>query len=197
MINCRVCRRRGRRATSTVAETRSSRRGWFRWDAVGIAPGQYHQSRGAGGRHDANRAPYFVGPDSAYYLANNRNKSSIVINLKTAEGCRLLERLAGEVDIVIENYRPGVLKRLGLAVPELLIRHPALIWASISGFGQDGPWCDRPAYDLIVQALSGAMSLTGEPDGQPVRLGIPVGDLVAGLYAVIGLLAAWADRLSQ
>ncbi|HEV7975665.1 CoA transferase [Amycolatopsis sp.] len=139
--------------------------------------------------------PYFVGPDSAYYLANNRNKSSIVINLKTAEGCRLLERLAGEVDIVIENYRPGVLKRLGLAVPELLVRHPALIWASISGFGQDGPWCDRPAYDLIVQALSGAMSLTGEPDGRPVRLGIPVGDLVAGLYAVIGLLAAWADRL--
>jgi crotonobetainyl-CoA:carnitine CoA-transferase CaiB-like acyl-CoA transferase len=139
--------------------------------------------------------PYFVGPDSAYYLANNRNKSSIVINLKIEGGRRLLERLAGEVDMVIENYRPGVLERLHLAIPELLEKYPALIWASISGFGQDGPWRDRPAYDMIVQALSGAMSLTGEPGGRPVRLGIPVGDLVAGLYAVIGLLAAWADRL--
>jgi CoA:oxalate CoA-transferase len=139
--------------------------------------------------------PHFVGPDSAYYLANNRNKRGVVINLKTREGVLLLERLVGEVDIVIENYRPGVLRRMGLAVPELMARHPALIWASISGFGQEGPERDRPAYDLIVQALSGAMSLTGEPGGRPVRLGVPVGDLVAGLHAVIGLLAAWADRL--
>jgi CoA:oxalate CoA-transferase len=138
--------------------------------------------------------PYFVGPDSAYFLANNRNKRSVVIDLKTAGGIEVARRLIAEVDVVVDNFRPGVLERLGLAPAAQLARHPALIWASISGFGQDGPDRERPAYDMIVQALSGVMSLTGEPGGSPVRLGIPAGDIVAGLYAVVGVLAAWAER---
>lgn len=138
--------------------------------------------------------PHFVGPDSAYYLSVNRNKRSLAIDMKTQEGRALVRDLALASDVVIENFRPGVIERLGLSYADLSARKPELIWCSISGFGQDGPYRDRPAYDMIVQAMSGGMSLTGETDGHSVRSGIPLGDLAAGMYGVIGVLAALSDR---
>jgi len=138
--------------------------------------------------------PHFVGEDSAYFLANNRNKRSAVVNMKTAEGIELVRRMIREADVVVENYRPGVAARLGLDIDQLCKENPGLVWASISGFGQESPWKDRPAYDMIVQALSGVMSLTGEKGRPSVRLGIPAGDTVAGLYAAVAINAALADR---
>ncbi|HEX3713140.1 MAG TPA: CoA transferase [Trebonia sp.] len=135
-----------------------------------------------------------IGGMSAYYLANNRNKRSIAINLKSPRGVAVLERLIAGSDVVVENFRPGVVKRLGIDPEAALARQPALVWASISGFGQDGPLSGRPAYDMVVQALSGVMSLNGHPGSPAARLGIPAGDVVAGLYAVIGILAAVAAR---
>lgn len=135
-----------------------------------------------------------VGGESAYFLANNRNKRSIAMNLKTPEGLSLLRQLIATADVVVENYRPGVCERLGFAPAEMLQQHPKLIWASISGFGQEGPQRNRPAYDMVVQALSGVMSLTGHPGQPAARLGIPAGDVVAGLYAVIGILASINER---
>ncbi|WP_099867982.1 CaiB/BaiF CoA transferase family protein [Pararhizobium haloflavum] len=148
---------------------------------------------------DSSRAipSHEVGGDSGYYLANNRNKKSVGINLKTERGRSLARELALKCDVVIENFRPGVAARLGLDSTALRECKPELIWASISGFGQTGPWKDRPAYDMIVQALSGAMSLTGEPGGNAVRLGVPMGDIAAGLFSVIGILSALHARKSS
>jgi CoA:oxalate CoA-transferase len=145
---------------------------------------------------DSSRA--IVGPtlggDSAYFLANNRNKRSIAINLKSVRGAGVLKSLIAGADVVVENFRPGVIKRLGIDPEAVVSGQPALVWASISGFGQDGPLRDRPAYDMVVQALSGVMSLNGHPGAPAARLGIPAGDVVAGLYAVIGILAALQAR---
>lgn len=148
---------------------------------------------------DSSRAipPHFVGEDSAYYLGANRNKKSLAIDMKQAEGLALVKRLIAEADVVVENFRPGVAARIGLDIEALRATTPSLIWASISGFGQTGPWRDKPAYDMIVQALSGVMSLTGEPGRPAVRLGIPAGDMVAGMYAGIAINAALADRERQ
>lgn len=132
--------------------------------------------------------------NSAYYLANNRNKRSIAIDLKSPRGLTVLKRLVAGADVVVENFRPGVIARLGIDPEAALAAQPDLVWASISGFGQDGPLRDRPAYDMVAQALSGVMSLNGHPDSPAARLGIPAGDVVAGLYAVIGILAAVAAR---
>lgn len=134
--------------------------------------------------------PHFIREDSAYFHTINRNKQSIVIDMKAAGGAALVRELITTADVVVENFRPGVLTRLGIDRDEELDRNPSLIWASISGFGQTGPDKDLPAYDMIVQALSGSMSLTGERGGHPVRTGLPVGDLAAGLHAAIGILAA-------
>jgi CoA:oxalate CoA-transferase len=138
--------------------------------------------------------PHFVGGDSVYYLSINRTKRSLAVDLKTPAGVDLVRRLALKSDFVLENFRPGVLDRLGLRASELRATHPSLIWCSISGFGQSGPYRDKPAYDMIVQALSGGMSLTGERDRAAVRAGIPIGDLAAGMYACIAMLAALARR---
>jgi CoA:oxalate CoA-transferase len=138
--------------------------------------------------------PHFVDRDSVYYLCVNRNKRSIAIDMKTPEGCDLVKKLALSCDIVMENFRPGVLERLGLSGAALRAQKPALIWCSISGFGQDGPYRNKPAYDMIVQALSGGMSLTGDAGGPLVRAGIPIGDLAAGLYAGVATLAALNRR---
>ncbi len=137
--------------------------------------------------------PYFVDGSSAYYMGINRNKESVAIDLKSPAGQEILRTLISKSDAVVENFRPGVCERIGLPIAELLLRDRRLTWVSISGFGQDGPWHDRVAYDMVVQALSGVMSLTGERNGNPVRLGVPAGDLVAGLYAAIGLLSAMLD----
>jgi crotonobetainyl-CoA:carnitine CoA-transferase CaiB-like acyl-CoA transferase len=138
--------------------------------------------------------PHFVGPDSAYYLAINRNKRSIVVDMKTPAGLDIVRRLALQCDIVVENFRPGVCERLGLSAVRLRAEKPALIWCSISGFGQDGPYRNKPAYDIIVQAFSGGMSLTGEREGLSVRAGIPLADLSAGMYAATAVLAALHRR---
>jgi crotonobetainyl-CoA:carnitine CoA-transferase CaiB-like acyl-CoA transferase len=147
-----------------------------------------------GGELSRTITPHFAGDDSVYYLSTNRSKRSVVADLKTAEGLGLVRNLAAKADIVVENFRPGVLKRLGLDYEVVSAERPAVIWCSLSGFGQDGPWRDWPAYDMVVQALSGGMSLTGEPNGLPVRAGIPLADLSAGMYAVIGILAALHER---
>jgi crotonobetainyl-CoA:carnitine CoA-transferase CaiB-like acyl-CoA transferase len=138
--------------------------------------------------------PHFVGGDSAYYLAVNRNKRSIGIDLRAREGVALARDLIRAADIVVENFRPGVMARLGLDRKALMAERPELVWCSLSGYGQDGPYCNEPAYDMIVQARSGGMSLTGMPDGPAVRSGLPVGDLVAGLYSAIAVLAALERR---
>ncbi|WP_069267266.1 CaiB/BaiF CoA transferase family protein [Paraburkholderia nodosa] len=138
--------------------------------------------------------PHFVEGDSAYYLAVNRNKKSVVIDLKTERGAELVRELAAHSDVLVENNRPGVMERLGLGQAALRARSPRLVYCSISGFGQTGPDRDLPAYDMIVQAMSGGMSLTGEPGRAPVRAGIPIGDLAAGMYGVMGVLAALVER---
>lgn len=145
---------------------------------------------------DSARAipPHFVGEDSAYFLGINRNKRSIAIDLKSPAGLDLARRLIDQADVVVENFRPGVAAKIGLDPAAIHASNPRLIWAAISGFGQTGPWREKPAYDMIVQALSGVMSLTGEPNRPAVRLGIPAGDLVAGMYAAIAINAALTDR---
>jgi CoA:oxalate CoA-transferase len=135
-------------------------------------------------------APHFVKGESAYYLAVNRNKESLAVDLKTERGRAIMLELVRRADIVLENFRPGVAVRLGLDYEALKAANPKIVVCAISGFGQTGPYRDRPAYDIIVQAMSGGMSMTGELGGKPVRAGIPLGDLSAGMYAVIGALAA-------
>ncbi|MBO1901342.1 CoA transferase [Leucobacter weissii] len=145
---------------------------------------------------DSSRA--IAGPEidgvSAYYLSNNRNKRSVALDLKDPRGLAVMQQLIAGADVVVENFRPGVTERLGIAPSAVLEEHPGVVWASISGFGQEGALRDRPAYDMVVQALSGVMSLTGHPGAPAARLGIPAGDVVAGLYAVIGILAALRAR---
>jgi CoA:oxalate CoA-transferase len=143
--------------------------------------------------------PHFVGNDSLYYIAVNRSKKSIAVDLKTPAGREVLNALAASCDVIVENFRPGVVAKLGIDEARLRAERPGLVWCSISGFGQNGPYRDKPAYDMIVQALSGGMSLTGEPEGKAVRSGLPIGDIVAGMYAAIGILSALfrRERTSQ
>jgi crotonobetainyl-CoA:carnitine CoA-transferase CaiB-like acyl-CoA transferase len=132
--------------------------------------------------------------ESHYYLANNRGKKSIVIDLKTADGVALARDLAAKCDILIENYRPGVMDRLGLGYEALSKAHPGLIYCAISGFGMTGPLRDRPSFDIVTQALSGVLSVNGEPGALPTKLGIPLGDLVGGINGPIAILAALHER---
>jgi crotonobetainyl-CoA:carnitine CoA-transferase CaiB-like acyl-CoA transferase len=138
--------------------------------------------------------PHFIGADSAYFASVNRNKRSIVVDHRRPEGRAVIERLAATADVFIENLKPGALARYGIAPERLRAANPRLVTCSISGFGQDGPYRAKPAYDMVVQALSGGMSMTGEPGGPAVRAGVPLADLSAGLYAVIGILAALEER---
>ena len=145
---------------------------------------------------DPTRAlpPYFYKGESAYFLAINRNKRSVVLDLSTEAGRLVLHALVRRADVVLEAFRPGVTKKLGVDYNTLKDVNPRLVYCSISGFGQDGPYASRPAYDMIVQALSGAMSLTGEIGGRPVRSGTPIGDLNAGQSAATAILAALWER---
>ena len=138
--------------------------------------------------------PHYVAGMSTYFASIGRNKKSVVVDLKHPDGIAAVKALALKSDILFENRRPGVLARLGLDFDTLRKDNPGLIWCSVSGFGQDGPDRDRAAYDMIVQAMSGVMSLTGEKGGRPVRAGVPIGDAVAGMYGTIGILAALARR---
>lgn len=145
---------------------------------------------------DPTRAlpPYFYKGDSAYFLAINRSKRSLVLDLSTEAGRNIFYDLVRRADAVIEAFRPGVAKKLGAHYDAIKNINPRIVYCSISGFGQDGPYATRPAYDMIVQALSGAMSLTGEIGGRPVRSGTPIGDLNAGQSAATAILAALWER---
>ena len=131
---------------------------------------------------------------TAAFLAVNRNKRSVALDLKDDAHRAAFLRLADGADVVLENNRPGVAERLGVDYATLSARNPRLVYASISGFGQTGPYAQRAGYDLIAQGLSGVMSVTGEPDGDPIKCGIPIGDLSAGLFCAVGILSALAAR---
>ncbi|HCU99670.1 MAG TPA: carnitine dehydratase, partial [Dehalococcoidia bacterium] len=131
---------------------------------------------------------------SAYFFSINRGKRSVSIDLQRREGQALILDLVEKVDVVMENFTPGTMERLGIGYETLRKRNPGLIYASTSGFGQTGPYRDYPAVDIIVQGMGGVMSITGEPDGDPVRPGVSYGDIVAGLYTAIGILAALHDK---
>ncbi len=148
------------------------------------------------GRGDDTRAwgPPFVGSESAYFLSINRNKESVTINLKAEQGRELVMRLLERADILVENFRPGAMARLGLDYERLSARWPRLVYCSISGFGQAGPRRDEPGYDAVVQAEGGLMSITGPGDGAPYRLGVAVADIVTGMFAAQGITSALLAR---
>jgi crotonobetainyl-CoA:carnitine CoA-transferase CaiB-like acyl-CoA transferase len=134
------------------------------------------------------------GSDSAAFNAVNRGKQGVVLDLTQDKGREVFTRLARSADILVENYRPGVMTKLGLDYARLSVENPRLIYASISGHGQTGPWARKGGFDLIAQGLSGIMSVTGTPDGPPVKAGLPLTDLGAGLFALVGILAALHHR---
>jgi CoA:oxalate CoA-transferase len=136
----------------------------------------------------------FLGEESAYFISINRGKRSVALDLRTPEGKDAFLRLVEQVDVVLENFTPGVMAKLGLDYETLAARNPRLIMCSVSGFGQTGPDRDLPALDIIVQGMGGVMSITGEPGGRPVRPGLSLGDIAAGLYAAIAVLAALHER---
>ena len=139
--------------------------------------------------------PPFSGDDAAYFLSLNRNKRSVALDLKTPGGVAEVRRLAGEVDVLIENFRPGLMAELGLALEDLRRAHPPLITCSLTAFGDDvAGTATRPGYDIIVQALSGLMSVTGERDGEPTKAGVALLDVITGLQATIGIQAALLER---
>jgi crotonobetainyl-CoA:carnitine CoA-transferase CaiB-like acyl-CoA transferase len=143
---------------------------------------------------DMRRVPPFVHGESAPFMLFNRNKRSVVLDLKHADSRQACARLAASADVFLENFRPGVAARLGLDHATLGPANPRLIYCSISGFGQTGPYRERGGFDLITQAMSGLMSITGEEDGPPLRIPVPISDLCAGMFAAIGILSALAAR---
>lgn len=151
---------------------------------------------GATGGDDTRAfGPPFVGGESTYYLSVNRNKESVALDLKAPEGRALLRRLAERADVMLSNFRPGVLERLGLSHDELRGRNPGLISCEISGFGSGpGPLAGLAGYDVVVQGMGGFVSLTGEPDRPPLKAGVSIADLVSGLHALIGILLALHAR---
>lgn len=136
----------------------------------------------------------FVKDESAYFMSINRNKRSITLNLKKEEGKKIFRQLIEEVDVVVENFRPGTMEKLGIGYTDLKAYNSKLIYATISGFGQTGPYSKRAAYDGIVQAMGGIMSITGEKNGNPVRVGPSIGDIIAGIFCALGILAALRHR---
>jgi crotonobetainyl-CoA:carnitine CoA-transferase CaiB-like acyl-CoA transferase len=137
--------------------------------------------------------PYDARGEATYFQSVNRNKDSVVLDLSTEEGLRRARELAADADVVVENFRPGVMDRLGLGYDALSGQRPALVYCSITGFGA-GPGADLPGYDLLVQALGGLMSITGSPEGEPQKVGVALVDVLAGLFAAVGILAALRHR---
>jgi len=148
------------------------------------------------GKGDETRyfGPPFIAGESAYYLGLNRNKLSVLIDFSTPEGKQRLLNLVSIATVLVENFRPGTLERQGLGYEALRAINPGLIYCSISGYGQTGPYASRPGYDFVAQGESGLMSVTGEIDGEPQRVGSPVGDVSAGMYASMSILAALRVR---
>ncbi len=148
------------------------------------------------GRGDDTRAwgPPFQGGESAYFLSINRNKRSVTVNLKSVEGRKIVLDLAARSDVFLENFSPGVADRLGVGYDAVRAANPSLVYCSISGFGQDGPYRDHPAYDIILQGMGGLQGITGEPDRPPVRIGVAVADLAGGMFAAYAIAAALVRR---
>lgn len=155
-------------------------------EVIKVEPPEGDETRGWG--------PPFAGGESAYYLCVNRNKRGMVVNLKTDEGREILRELAMQSDVLVENFRPGTLKKFGLDFETLHDLNPGLVYCSISSFGQTGSLRDKPGYDFMIQAMGGIMSVTGEPDGEPMKVGVAVADLFAGQNAVIAILSALQVR---
>ncbi|MCF6096458.1 CoA transferase [Thermovorax subterraneus] len=132
----------------------------------------------------------FIKNESAYFMSINRNKKSITLNLKKKEGIEILKKLVEKCDVLVENFRPGTMEKLGIGYDELKKINPRIIYAACSGFGHTGPYSQRPAYDVIVQGMGGIMSITGQPGGPPTRVGASIGDITAALFLAIGILAA-------
>jgi crotonobetainyl-CoA:carnitine CoA-transferase CaiB-like acyl-CoA transferase len=148
------------------------------------------------GKGDDTRAwgPPFVGTESAYFLSVNRNKESLALDLKHERARPILDALLSRADVVVENFRPGTMERLGLGYGDVAARHPRVVYCSISGFGQTGPRWAEAGYDAMMQAEGGLMSITGAAGGPPFRLGVAIGDIASGMFAVQGILAALLAR---
>jgi crotonobetainyl-CoA:carnitine CoA-transferase CaiB-like acyl-CoA transferase len=148
------------------------------------------------GRGDDTRAwgPPFIGDQSAYFLSINRNKESLTLDLKQSSARGVLDRLLDRADVLVENFRPGTMDRLGLGYAAVTATRPRLIYCAISGFGQSGPRRDQPGYDAVVQAEGGLMSITGDADGPPFRLGVAIADIVSGMFAAQGIAMALLAR---
>lgn len=146
------------------------------------------------GGDETRNFPPFVGEESHYFVSVNRNKRSIVLDLGTPEGVEVARDLCRDADILVENFRPGVMDRLGLGYAALAGINPRLIYCAISGFGLDGPLRDKASFDIVVQAMTGIMSVNGERGGPPVKLGIPLGDMIGGIFGSIASLAAIHER---
>ena len=136
----------------------------------------------------------FVNGESSTFLRLNRSKRSVALDLKSPEGKRAFLRLAAKADVVVENLRPGAMRALGLSYDDIRAVNPRVVYASASGFGQDGPLADRPGLDIMAQARGGLMSITGAPGGAPAKVGVPVCDLVCALYVALGIVAALRER---
>ena len=136
----------------------------------------------------------FIGKESAYFMSLNRNKRSMTLNFKRPEERELFKELITWADVVVENYRPGTMEKFGLGYEELERINPGLVYAACSGFGHTGPYRDKPAYDIIVQALGGIMSITGAENGEPTRVGASVGDVIAGMFTAYGVMMALFHR---
>src|SRR4051794_16406638 len=138
--------------------------------------------------------PPYVGSESAYYLCCNRNKRSVVLDLSTGEGRDILRQLALKSDIIVENFRLGTMEKWGLGFEELSVQKPDLIYCEISGYGRTGPSAHLPGYDYVIQGAGGIMSVNGEPDGPPMKVGVAIVDLTAGMFACSAILAALRVR---
>ena len=148
-----------------------------------------------GGDDTRRMGPPFIDTESAAFLAMNRNKRSIVLNFKEQSGVQAMKTLVKDADIVIENYRTGTMARLGLGYEDLKNINPGIIYCSISGFGRTGPYANRGGFDLVAQGMSGLMSITGVPDSPPVKVGVPIADMNAGMFATYGILTAYINKL--
>jgi formyl-CoA transferase/CoA:oxalate CoA-transferase len=160
-------------------------------DVIKIEPPGGDDTRGWG--------PPWIGGDSAYFMSANRNKRSIIIDLKKLEGKEVVKKLVEKADVVVENFRPGVAEQLGIGYDHLSKINPRIIYCSISGFGQSGPYRDKPGYDLVALAMSGLMSITGEPNRPPVKFGVPIADLTTALFAALSIVSAlyWREKTGK
>ncbi len=160
-------------------------------DVVKIEPPGGDDTRGWG--------PPWMGRDSAYFMSANRNKRSIIIDLKKPESREIVKKLVGRADVVVENFRPGVAEQLGIGYDYVSKINPRIVYCSISGFGQTGPYRDKPGYDLVALAMSGLMSITGEPNRPPVKFGVPIADLTTALFAALSIVSAlyWREKTGK